>query len=162
VPALHRGTFKIRRSRDARAVRGGAPPPHPHPTFPFPPDTWAAFGGPSASPDTTWVKGVLFINGRHAGWYWPARGPQNTLFVPGPWLKWGRNEVVVVELGGGGGGNDAGTPPPPPVLRLVDAPDYGGPGGRVRGGPATTATTTTSAHGLFAAEVAHAAAVASA
>ena len=64
------------------------------PRYPFPPDTWAAVGGGGS----TWTKGVLFVNGHNAGWYWPARGPQNTLFLPGPWLAYGENEVILVEV----------------------------------------------------------------
>lgn len=34
-----------------------------------------------------WGKGVAFINGYNIGRYWPAMGPQVTLYVPGVWLK---------------------------------------------------------------------------
>lgn len=34
-----------------------------------------------------WGKGVVFINGYNIGRYWPAAGPQVTLFVPGVWLN---------------------------------------------------------------------------
>jgi hypothetical protein len=95
------------------------------PRYPFPPDTWAAVGGGGS----TWTKGVLFVNGHNAGWYWPARGPQNTLFLPGPWLAYGENEVILVEVGGGGQGGEDGAAKAP-TLALVDAPDYRGPDGR--------------------------------
>jgi hypothetical protein len=36
---------------------------------------------------TDWGKGVVFINGHNIGRYWPASGPQITLFVPGVWLN---------------------------------------------------------------------------
>ena len=42
-------------------------------------------------------KGLLWINGRHIGRYWFI-GPQQTLFVPGCWLKQGQNEVKVLEM----------------------------------------------------------------
>jgi beta-galactosidase len=42
-------------------------------------------------------KGVLWINGRCLGRFW-AIGPQVTLYVPGPWLKQGRNDVVIFDL----------------------------------------------------------------
>jgi beta-galactosidase len=42
-------------------------------------------------------KGVLWINGHAIGRYWNI-GPQATLFVPAPWLKKGRNEVVLFDL----------------------------------------------------------------
>lgn len=40
-----------------------------------------------------WTKGVVFINGQNLGRYWNV-GPQETLYVPGPWLKPGLNEVT--------------------------------------------------------------------
>ncbi|XDB57389.1 hypothetical protein AB1E18_010834 [Capra hircus] len=43
-----------------------------------------------------WTKGVVFINGQNLGRYWNL-GPQETLYVPGPWLKPGLNEIVVFE-----------------------------------------------------------------
>lgn len=42
-------------------------------------------------------KGAVWINGHPIGRYWNA-GPQDTLYVPGPWLHAGRNEVVVFDL----------------------------------------------------------------
>lgn len=42
-------------------------------------------------------KGVAWVNGFCLGRYW-SRGPQQTLAVPGPVLRAGRNEVVVLEL----------------------------------------------------------------
>ena len=36
---------------------------------------------------TGWGKGVAFINGHNLGRYWPAMGPQVTLYVPGVWLN---------------------------------------------------------------------------
>ena len=47
----------------------------------------------------TWGKGVAWINGHNLGRYWNI-GPQQTLYCPGPWLKPGRNELVVFELNG--------------------------------------------------------------
>ncbi len=41
-----------------------------------------------------WGKGAVWINGHALGRYWNA-GPQQTLYVPGPWLKKGSNEIVV-------------------------------------------------------------------
>jgi beta-galactosidase len=43
-----------------------------------------------------WGKGIVFINGHHLGRYWGI-GPQQTLYLPGVWLKKGQNEVVVFE-----------------------------------------------------------------
>jgi beta-galactosidase len=42
-------------------------------------------------------KGVVWVNGFCLGRYW-SRGPQRTLAVPGPVLRAGRNDVVVLEL----------------------------------------------------------------
>lgn len=42
-------------------------------------------------------KGLLWINGHAIGRFWDI-GPQDTLYVPGPWLKKGKNEVIVFEL----------------------------------------------------------------
>jgi beta-galactosidase len=42
-------------------------------------------------------KGLLWINDRPAGRFWEI-GPQLTLYVPAPFLKRGRNEVVVFDL----------------------------------------------------------------
>ncbi|MBB3126323.1 beta-galactosidase [Paenibacillus rhizosphaerae] len=46
-----------------------------------------------------WTKGVVFINGFNLGRYWNI-GPQKTLYVPGPLLREGANEIVVFELYG--------------------------------------------------------------
>ncbi|XP_048836279.1 beta-galactosidase-1-like protein 2 isoform X2 [Brienomyrus brachyistius] len=43
-----------------------------------------------------WSKGVVFVNGQNLGRYWSI-GPQQTLYLPGPWLKTGQNEVIVFE-----------------------------------------------------------------
>lgn len=40
-----------------------------------------------------WSKGVVFINGKNLGRYWSI-GPQQTLYVPGPWLHRGDNQVL--------------------------------------------------------------------
>uniref|UniRef100_A0A3P8N6V3 Beta-galactosidase n=1 Tax=Astatotilapia calliptera TaxID=8154 RepID=A0A3P8N6V3_ASTCA len=40
-----------------------------------------------------WSKGVVFINGKNLGRYW-STGPQQTLYVPGPWLHRGDNQVL--------------------------------------------------------------------
>ncbi|GAA1115597.1 beta-galactosidase [Kribbella jejuensis] len=44
-----------------------------------------------------WGKGYAWINGFNLGRYW-RRGPQQTLYVPGPLLVDGTNELVVLEL----------------------------------------------------------------
>lgn len=42
-------------------------------------------------------KGSVWVNGHHIGRYWNV-GPQQTLYIPAPWLKKGKNEVVVFEM----------------------------------------------------------------
>jgi beta-galactosidase len=42
-------------------------------------------------------KGIVFINGRNAGRYWSTAGPQQTLYIPGVWLKKGRNIIQIFE-----------------------------------------------------------------
>ncbi|MFI8082006.1 beta-galactosidase [Kitasatospora sp. NPDC086009] len=44
-----------------------------------------------------WTKGNVWVNGFHLGRYW-SRGPQRSLFVPGPVLRPGANEITVLEL----------------------------------------------------------------
>lgn len=44
-----------------------------------------------------WGKGIVFVNGHHLGRFWSV-GPQQTLYLPGCWLKKGYNEVVVLDL----------------------------------------------------------------
>lgn len=43
-----------------------------------------------------WGKGIIFINGINIGRYWKV-GPQQTLYIPGVWLKKGQNEIVIFE-----------------------------------------------------------------
>jgi beta-galactosidase len=46
---------------------------------------------------STLGKGLIWINGHAIGRFWNI-GPQVTLYVPGPWLKKGKNEVVIFDL----------------------------------------------------------------
>lgn len=46
-----------------------------------------------------WGKGAVWINGHALGRFWNI-GPQQTLYVPAPYLKKGKNEVIVFTLGG--------------------------------------------------------------
>lgn len=55
----------------------------------FPADTFLSLDG--------WEKGVAFINGFNLGRYWKV-GPQKTLYIPGPLLKKGKNEIIIFEL----------------------------------------------------------------
>lgn len=85
-PAFYRGTF---------AVEGR------------PADTFVALDG--------WTKGVVYVNGFNLGRYW-SKGPQKRLYVPGPLLREGDNDIVVFELHG----TDAAE------VALLDSPDLGG------------------------------------
>lgn len=61
-----------------------------------------------------WTKGVVFVNGFNLGRYWNI-GPQKTLYVPGPLLKDGKNEILVFEL----------HKTEKPVVKLIDKPLLG-------------------------------------
>ena len=60
-----------------------------------------------------WTKGMVWLNGFALGRYWE-RGPQRTLYAPGPLWRAGRNEITVLELH-----------TPGPAVELRDAPDLG-------------------------------------
>ena len=65
-------------------------------------------------------KGLVWINGHALGRFWDI-GPQGTLYVPGPWLKKGRNDVVILELL-----KDVGTPTLEGLTKpMLDAPTPG-------------------------------------
>ena len=59
-----------------------------------------------------WTKGVCFVNGFNLGRYWDM-APRRNLYLPGPLLKAGRNEIVLFELHGNTG---------EPSVTLVDTP----------------------------------------
>ena len=44
-----------------------------------------------------WGKGLVWVNGHCLGRFWEV-GPQQTLYLPGCWLKKGKNEIVVLDL----------------------------------------------------------------
>ena len=60
-----------------------------------------------------WGRGMAWVNGWPLGRYW-SRGPQHTLYVPGPATRAGSNDLVVLE-----------TTAARPVARLVPHPDLG-------------------------------------
>ncbi|XP_030436439.1 beta-galactosidase-1-like protein isoform X2 [Gopherus evgoodei] len=69
-------------------------------------DTFVKFPG--------WSKGQLWINGFNVGRYWPVRGPQQTLFVPGSLLSASApNNITLLELEGA---------PPRPFVLFLDRP----------------------------------------
>lgn len=43
-----------------------------------------------------WTKGFVYVNSHNVGRYWN-KGPQQTLFVPGPYLRQGFNEIIIFE-----------------------------------------------------------------
>jgi beta-galactosidase len=58
-----------------------------------------------------WGKGFVWVNGHNLGRYWNI-GPQQTMYVPGPWLKAGENEIVILDLLG----------PEKPVIAALEQP----------------------------------------
>ncbi|MGV8980687.1 glycoside hydrolase family 35 protein [Clostridium sp.] len=54
-------------------------------------DTFLRFDG--------WGKGCIFVNGFNIGRFWEL-GPQKSLYVPGPCLKIGKNEIIIFESEG--------------------------------------------------------------
>jgi len=58
-----------------------------------------------------WGKGFVWVNGHNLGRYWNI-GPQQTMYVPGPWLKSGDNEVVILDLLGS----------PTPIISALETP----------------------------------------
>ncbi|KAM8835931.1 beta-galactosidase-1-like protein 2 [Synchiropus picturatus] len=57
-------------------------------SYGYPSDTFVKLPG--------WEKGVVFINGMNLGRYWSI-GPQQALYLPGPFLNSGINQVIVFE-----------------------------------------------------------------
>jgi beta-galactosidase len=63
----------------------------------------ANFSSASAGVDTYlrlrgFTKGAAWVNGFALGRHWEVRGPQQALYVPGPLVQRGENELVVLEL----------------------------------------------------------------
>lgn len=54
-------------------------------------DTFLDFDG--------WGKGCIFVNGFHIGRFWEI-GPQKRLYIPGPLLNIGKNEIIIFETEG--------------------------------------------------------------
>ena len=61
-----------------------------------------------------WTKGNAYVNGFNLGRFW-SRGPQRTLYVPGPLLRAGENVLAILELHGSATRD----------VRLVSGPDLG-------------------------------------
>lgn len=47
----------------------------------------------------TWGKGLVYVNGHPLGRFWEI-GPQQTLYMPGCWLREGENEIIVFDIVG--------------------------------------------------------------
>ncbi|MDE7379397.1 MAG: beta-galactosidase [Paraprevotella sp.] len=47
----------------------------------------------------TWGKGQVYVNGHAIGRFWQI-GPQQTLYMPGCWLRKGENEIIVMDIVG--------------------------------------------------------------
>ena len=47
----------------------------------------------------TWGKGLVYVNGHPLGRIWEI-GPQQTLYMPGCWLKKGENDIMVFDIVG--------------------------------------------------------------
>jgi beta-galactosidase len=58
------------------------------------------------------TKGFVVVNGKNLGRYWNV-GPQQTLYLPGCWLKEGDNEIIVFEQEGF----------VQPVIEIIDHPE---------------------------------------
>ena len=50
----------------------------------------------------SFTKGFVWVNGHPLGRIWNI-GPQRTLYLPGPWLRKGENDVIVFDLQGAPG-----------------------------------------------------------
>ncbi len=48
---------------------------------------------------STWGKGLVWVNGHCLGRFWEV-GPQQTMFLPGCWLKKGKNDIVILDITG--------------------------------------------------------------
>lgn len=60
---------------------------------------------------STWGKGQVWVNGHAIGRFWEI-GPQQTIYMPGCWLKEGENEIIVLDVMG----------PQEPTIQGLDHP----------------------------------------
>jgi len=100
-PRLMRGVLTIPGEGDG----------HPGDTF----FDYDCAGKPWASSCRDWKHGAVFVNGFNIGRYHQA-GPQKTLYIPGPLLNFGDNEIIVFE-------NYLGDQ----TMRFSATPNYGPP-----------------------------------
>ncbi|MDE6490308.1 MAG: beta-galactosidase, partial [Muribaculaceae bacterium] len=59
----------------------------------------------------TWGKGLVYVNGHPMGRIWEI-GPQQTLYMPGCWLRKGENEIIVFDVVGPKAAQSAGLKEP--------------------------------------------------
>ena len=59
-------------------------------------------------------KGFVTVNGKNIGRFFNQAGPQKTLYLPAPFLKEGKNEIIVFESDGTNGG----------TLEFLDHPEF--------------------------------------
>ena len=71
LPAMYKFVFEIESDNDESD---------------FPVDTYINF--------EDFTKGQVFVNGENLGRFWDA-GPQFRLYLPGPWLRYGTNTILV-------------------------------------------------------------------
>ncbi|KAK9787022.1 hypothetical protein WJX73_010761 [Symbiochloris irregularis] len=72
----------------------------------------------------SWGKGVAFVNGFNLGWYWPSKGPAETMYLPGAVLHAGANDLVLLEIE---------RVPEDHTVSLVAEPSFFGPKGNGHG-----------------------------
>ncbi len=48
---------------------------------------------------SSWGKGLVWVNGKGLGRFWNI-GPTQTMYLPGPWLKEGDNEIIILDISG--------------------------------------------------------------
>lgn len=116
LEALHAGVLENERQQPAAVVgpasfwRGSFEIPNCN-TNTTPRDTFLKLG-------KGWGKGVAWINNVNLGRYWPGVGPQETLYVPGPYLMGCNHTITLFELE---------SVPALKVVDLVDTPQIDGP-----------------------------------
>ena len=77
-----------------------------------------------------WGKGQLYVNGHAMGRYWSI-GPQQTLYMPGCWLRKGENEIMIYDIEGPKRAVAWGQDKPElDMLQLPKSPKHNLPGNR--------------------------------
>lgn len=72
---------------------------------------------------SSWGKGLVWVNGHCLGRFWEI-GPQQTLYLPGCWLRAGKqNEIIVLDLKGPASASVSGLSAPILDLLRTEAPE---------------------------------------